>query len=93
VTVEVCGESASVPELAALYVGLGVAELSVAPARLDELRATVRALSAEQASATAEQALLAPSQDAALTLARELLSDELGDQHGEMLGGRDGVLA
>jgi len=41
-TVEICGESASVPELAALYVGLGVDELSVAPARIDELRTVVR---------------------------------------------------
>ena len=93
VTVEVCGESASISEIAALYVGLGVAELSVAPARLDELRATVRALSAEQAAATAEQALAAPSEAAALALARELVSGELGDQQDEMLGGRDGVLA
>jgi phosphoenolpyruvate-protein kinase (PTS system EI component) len=93
VTVDVCGESASVPELAALYVGLGVDELSVAPARLDELRATVRALSAGQASAVAERALAAVSEDAVLTLARELISGELGDQRGEVLGGRDGVLA
>jgi phosphoenolpyruvate-protein kinase (PTS system EI component) len=93
VTVDVCGESASVPELAALYVGLGVDELSVAPARLDELRATVRALSAGQASAVAERALAAVSEDAVLTLARELVSGELGDQRGEVLGGRDGVLA
>jgi phosphoenolpyruvate-protein kinase (PTS system EI component) len=93
ITVEICGESASVPELAALYVGLRVDELSVSPARLDELRATVRALSAEQASAVAERALAARSEDAVFTLARELISGELGDQHGEVLGGRDGVLA
>jgi len=93
VTVDVCGESASIPELAALYVGLGVDELSVAPARLDELRATVRALTAEQASAVAERALAARSEDAVFTLARELISGELGDERGEVLGGRDGVLA
>jgi phosphoenolpyruvate-protein phosphotransferase len=45
-TVEVCGEAAGEPELAALLVGLGVDELSVSPARLDEIRATVRRISA-----------------------------------------------
>jgi phosphoenolpyruvate-protein kinase (PTS system EI component) len=93
IMVDVCGESASVPELAALYIGLGVDELSVSPARLDELRATVRALSAGQASAVVERALAARSEDAVLTLARELISGELGDEHGEVLGGRGGVLA
>jgi phosphoenolpyruvate-protein kinase (PTS system EI component) len=93
VTVEVCGESASVPEVAALYVGLGVDELSVAPARLDELRATVRSLSAEQATAAAARALASESETAVLELAGALISGELRDQHGEMLGGRDGVFA
>ena len=46
-TVEVCGEAAGEPELAALFIGLGVDELSVAPARLDEIRATVRTISGE----------------------------------------------
>jgi len=45
--VEVCGEAAGEPELAVLLVGLGVDELSVAPARLDEIRATVRGISGE----------------------------------------------
>src|SRR5439155_1038182 len=83
-------ESASVPELAALYVGLGVDELSVAPARLDELRATVRALSAAEAATVSERALAAQSEESAFSLARELISGELGDQRGEVLGGRDG---
>jgi phosphoenolpyruvate-protein kinase (PTS system EI component) len=93
VTVEICGESASLPELAALYVGLGVDELSVAPARIDEVRATVRALRADQAAGAATRALAAASQDAALAIGRELLSDELGHEEHEVLGGRDGVLA
>jgi phosphoenolpyruvate-protein kinase (PTS system EI component) len=93
VTVEICGESASLPELAALYVGLGVDELSVAPARLDEIRATVRMLRADHAADAAARALAAGSQDAALAIARGLLSDELGDEQHEVLGGRDGVLA
>jgi phosphoenolpyruvate-protein kinase (PTS system EI component) len=93
VTVEVCGESASLPELAALYVGLGVDELSVAPARIDEVRATVRALRADLAAEAAVRALAADSQGAALSLGRGLLSDELVHEKHEVLGGRDGVLA
>jgi phosphoenolpyruvate-protein kinase (PTS system EI component) len=92
-TVEICGESASLPELAALYVGLGVDELSVAPARLDELRAVVRDIRAGDAAATAEQALAAASSEAALALGRRLVSGELGNEQRELLGGRDGVLA
>jgi phosphoenolpyruvate-protein kinase (PTS system EI component) len=93
VTVEICGESASLPELAALYVGLGVDELSVAPARIDEVRTTVRALRADLAADAAARALAAGSLDAALAIARELLSGELGHEQHEVLGGRDGVLA
>jgi phosphoenolpyruvate-protein kinase (PTS system EI component) len=93
VTVEICGESASLPELAALYVGLGVDELSVAPARLDEVRATVRALRADLAADAATRALASDCQDAALSIGRRLLSDEVGHEEHEVLGGRDGVLA
>lgn len=91
--VEICGESASLPELAALYVGLGVDELSVAPARLDEVRAAVRRIRAESATAAVEQALAAGSSASALTFGRRLLSGELGNEQRELLGGRDGVLA
>jgi phosphoenolpyruvate-protein kinase (PTS system EI component) len=76
-TVEICGESASVPELAILYVGLGVDELSVAPARLDEIRTTVRSVSAEHAT----------------DLAWSVLSGEGGNQHGKLVGGLGGVVA
>ena len=57
-TVEVCGEAAGEPEVAKLLVGLGVDELSVSPARLDEVRATVRALSAAEATEAAQLAQL-----------------------------------
>jgi phosphoenolpyruvate-protein kinase (PTS system EI component) len=43
ITVEICGEAAGEPELTALLVGLGVDELSVSPARLDAVRAAIRA--------------------------------------------------
>ena len=77
ITVEICGESASVPELAILYVGLGVDELSVAPARLDEIRTTVRSVSAEHAT----------------DLAWSVLSGEGGNQQGKLVGGLGGVVA
>jgi phosphoenolpyruvate-protein kinase (PTS system EI component) len=76
-TVEVCGEAASVPDVAALFVGLGVAELSVAPARIDELRTTVRVISAADAAAAAAAAV----------------SGESGNEEGEVLGGLGGVVA
>jgi len=76
-SIEVCGEAASVPELATLFVGLGVDELSVSPARVDELRATVRSLDSVQAARAASRAL----------------SVERGDEKRELLGGRGGVIA
>jgi phosphoenolpyruvate-protein kinase (PTS system EI component) len=40
-----------------LLIGLGVSELSVAPSRLDEVRAAVRALTLTRASALVQEAL------------------------------------
>jgi phosphoenolpyruvate-protein phosphotransferase len=74
-TVEICGESASVPELATLYVGLGVDELSVAPARIDELRTVVRSLSAKDAA----------------KLVRAALSGQGRDELGQVAGGLGSV--
>jgi phosphoenolpyruvate-protein kinase (PTS system EI component) len=76
-TIEICGEAASVPELATLFVGLGVDELSVSPARVDELRATVRSLDSAEAAEAASRAL----------------SVERGDEQRELLGGRGSVIA
>jgi phosphoenolpyruvate-protein kinase (PTS system EI component) len=42
ITVEICGEAAGEPELTSVLVDLGVDELSVAPARLDAIRAAIR---------------------------------------------------
>jgi phosphoenolpyruvate-protein kinase (PTS system EI component) len=92
-TVEICGEAASVPELAVLFVGLGVDELSVSPARLDEVRSAVRAISAAAAGEAAARALCAASADEAIALARPLLSDEARDEQSELFGGLDGVVA
>jgi phosphoenolpyruvate-protein kinase (PTS system EI component) len=91
--VEICGEAASVPELAALFVGLGVDELSVAPARLDEVRSTVRAISRDEAASIAGHALRAASAEDAITLVRPLLSGEARNQQSELFGGLDGVVA
>jgi phosphoenolpyruvate-protein kinase (PTS system EI component) len=92
-TVEICGEAASVPELAVLFVGLGVDELSVSPARLDEVRSAVRAISAAAAGEAAARALCAASADEAIALAQPLLSGEARDEQSELFGGLDGVVA
>jgi phosphoenolpyruvate-protein kinase (PTS system EI component) len=91
--VEVCGEAAGEPLLGVLLVGLGVNELSVAPARLDELRATIRRISAAAAARAARGALATDSARQALALAAEVASAETGDERGEMVDGRGGVVA
>ena len=78
------------PELVVLLVGLGVDELSVAPARVDLVRGVVRALSAERSAALAREALLVSSAAAALELVR---SGEAGDELREALEGLGGVRA
>jgi phosphoenolpyruvate-protein kinase (PTS system EI component) len=90
ITVEVCGEAAGVPELVVLFVGLGVDELSVAPARVDLVRAVVRAVSAERSASIAREALVAGSASAVLELVR---SGEAGDELREALEGFGGVRA
>jgi len=55
------GEAAGETAVAALLIGLGVDELSVAPARLDELREAVRLLSFTDAAEAARQAVEASS--------------------------------
>jgi phosphoenolpyruvate-protein kinase (PTS system EI component) len=91
--VEVCGEAAGEPPVAALFVGLGVDELSVSPARLDAVRAAVRSLAAADAAEAAARAVRAPSLEAALELGSALLSVELADEGGEVLDGLGGALA
>jgi phosphoenolpyruvate-protein kinase (PTS system EI component) len=93
IAVDVCGEAASEPALAALFIGLGVTELSVAPARVDEIRAVVRGLSAAEAAEVAQNALRAPNAQGALTLAAALVSGEVGDERDEALDGLGGTVA
>jgi phosphoenolpyruvate-protein kinase (PTS system EI component) len=67
-SVEVCGEAAGDPRIAVLLIGLGVSELSVAPARLDEVRAAVRATTFTRSTELAQTALTLDSAEAVLTL-------------------------
>ena len=92
--VEVCGEAAGEPEVAALLVGIGADELSASPARLDRIRATIRSFSAADARAAADTARSADSALAALEIARSLLrSGKPGDEVGQALDGLGSVLA
>jgi phosphoenolpyruvate-protein kinase (PTS system EI component) len=91
--VEVCGEAAGEPPLAALFVGLGVRELSVSAARVDEIRAAVRSLDSVVAARVARDAINAHSAEDAFGLGVELLSGDAGEERGEVLGGLDGVVA
>jgi phosphoenolpyruvate-protein kinase (PTS system EI component) len=91
-TVEICGEAAGEAALAALFVGLGVDELSVAPARLDRTRATVRSLTAAAAAEAARSALECRSATEVLELAEELLSGQARDEAGQVVGGLGGVV-
>ena len=91
--VEVCGEAAGDPELVALLVGLGVDELSVSPARLDEVRSTIRGLSAAGARLAAAHALEAQSARQSLAFAAGALSVESRNERDEMVDGRGGLVA
>jgi phosphoenolpyruvate-protein kinase (PTS system EI component) len=98
VSVEVCGEAASEPALAVIFVGLGVDELSVAPARLDVVRATIRAISSLDAKEAAAAALASGSAEDALRLAARLAgqsprSPKRGDERGETRDGVGGLVA
>ena len=91
-TVEVCGEAAGEPPLTVLLVGLGVDELSVSPSRLDEVRATVRAISREGAETASRAALAAGTAGEALAVGEALLGEPL-DERGQARDGLGGVLA
>jgi phosphoenolpyruvate-protein kinase (PTS system EI component) len=71
--VGVCGEMAGDPACALLLVGLGVTELSMAPALIPEVKAALRGVSIEGARAAAELAIRARSAQAARQYGLELL--------------------
>jgi multiphosphoryl transfer protein len=71
--VSVCGEAAADPLAAGLLVGLGVTELSVAPAAVAGVRATLAALDQAACRAAALAALAAETVDQVRALASALL--------------------
>jgi phosphoenolpyruvate-protein phosphotransferase len=73
IPVAVCGEAASDPATAALLLGLGVEELSVAPSLVDRTRWLVTQLDPAATRLTARQALELPDADAVRELAATLL--------------------
>ncbi|HEY1753062.1 MAG TPA: putative PEP-binding protein, partial [Caulobacteraceae bacterium] len=60
-TVAVCGSLASEPPAAPILIGLGVTELSAAPAAIPELKAAIRGLTMGQCRDIAERALASAS--------------------------------
>lgn len=73
--VGVCGELAGDPEAAVLLAGLGVTELSMAPPLIPEVKATLRQVSLQDATAAADEALRAADAVAARALASSLLRE------------------
>ncbi len=70
----VCGGLASDPLAAGILIGLGVTELSVAPAAVATIKATVRRLRTDDCRALAERACAAASAQEVRTIAAEELS-------------------
>ena len=71
--VGVCGEMGGLPEGALLLLGLGVDELSMAPALLPRIRRLVRATPFAEARAVAERSLALGTPEEVLTLVEPLL--------------------
>ncbi len=71
--VGVCGEAAGDPAVAAVLLGLGVTELSVASGRIDRTRWLVDQLDAERIREVAHEALSLPDADAVRELVAPLL--------------------
>jgi phosphoenolpyruvate-protein kinase (PTS system EI component) len=61
ILVDVCGEAASDPVAMRILVGMGVDELSVAAARVGEVRESIRRLSFAESQLKAEEALSRPA--------------------------------
>jgi len=68
--VRVCGEGAADPLVLPLLVGIGVESVSVSPARVDEVRARIRRLSAEECADVARAAMAADSVEEVWDLVR-----------------------
>lgn len=57
IPIGVCGELAGVPEIAPLLVGLGITELSMAPAAIPAVKERLQTLTLAEAQAAAQQAI------------------------------------
>ena len=90
ITVELCGEAAGVAELVVLFVGLGVDELSVAPARVDLVRGGRPGALGRTLGGARPRGARCSFRRAALELVR---SGEAGDELREALEGLGGVRA
>jgi phosphocarrier protein FPr len=76
--VGVCGELAGDPVAASLFVGLGVTELSMAPARIPEIKETIRGLELAKAKTLAQRAIALESVDEVRALVSADQSTEPG---------------
>ena len=76
--VGVCGELAGDPAAAVLLAGLGVAELSMAPSRIPEVKATLRSLALSDARAIARRALDCDDAEGVTDLVGPALGDSGG---------------
>jgi phosphoenolpyruvate-protein kinase (PTS system EI component) len=71
--VGVCGELAGDPLAAALLVGLGVTELSMAAPRIPDVKAALREVDVGEAAAVAREAIAADDAQAVAALAADLV--------------------
>ncbi|HEX5013461.1 MAG TPA: putative PEP-binding protein [Candidatus Limnocylindrales bacterium] len=78
VHVSVCGEAAADPATAALFVGLGVDELSVAPASIGPLRAALSGVDMDACHEAAERACAAASVGEVRAIADALVARRAG---------------
>jgi phosphoenolpyruvate-protein kinase (PTS system EI component) len=80
--VGVCGEAAADPLAAALFAGLGVTELSVAPRSVGALRSAVAGLEPATIRSIAEEALAAPTAERVREIASRGLGTGIGSAGG-----------
>jgi len=73
--VAVCGAAASDPGAALLLIGLGVRELSVAPAAIPEIKGTLSSVTLEECHSSAMQALNARNSEEVRSIAAKLLEN------------------
>jgi phosphoenolpyruvate-protein phosphotransferase len=85
--VAVCGEAAADPAAAALFVGLGVTELSVAPGAIAALRASLARLDPRACRRVATSALAATSVDEVQALAANLFDGPRSDRDSQAATG------